>query len=45
MNIKSIRKSKLFHREEMQELRGKDYLKITAIVGIIIIPLIVGLIL
>jgi len=45
MNVKSIRKSKLFHREEMQKLQGKDYLKVTAIVGIIVVPLVVGLIL
>ncbi|MDH5463215.1 MAG: hypothetical protein OEY17_01840 [Nitrosopumilus sp.] len=45
MNVKSIRKSKLFHREEMQKLQGKDYLKVAAIVGIIVVPLIVGLML
>jgi len=37
------RKSKLFHREKMQPIRGKDYLKVAAIVGIISMPLIVGL--
>jgi len=37
------RKSKLFHREKMQPIQGKDYLKVAAIVGIISIPLIVGL--
>jgi hypothetical protein len=29
----------------MQKLSGKDYLKIASIVGIIIVPLIIGLIL
>ena len=44
MSMKSIRESKLFHREEMQKLQGKDYLKVAAIIGIIVVPLIVGLI-
>ena len=39
----NLRKSKLFHREKMQPLHGKDYLKVAAIVGIIVVPLIVGL--
>jgi hypothetical protein len=39
----NLRKSKLFHREKMQPLHGKDYLKVAAIVGVIVIPLIVGL--
>ena len=38
------RKSKLFHREKMQPIHGKDYLKVAVIVGIISIPLIVGLV-
>ena len=29
----------------MQQLQGKDYLKVVAIAGIIVVPLIVGLIL
>lgn len=44
MNINSIRKSKLFHREEMKPLDSKDYLKVLLIAGIIVIPLLVGLI-
>ena len=39
----NIRKSKLFHREKMQPLKAKDYVKVVVIVGIIIIPLIIGL--
>jgi hypothetical protein len=39
----NLRKSKLFHREKMQPIQGKDYLKVAAIVGVISIPLIVGL--
>lgn len=39
----NLRKSKLFHREKMQPLKGKDYLKVVAIVGVIVVPLIVGL--
>lgn len=41
--IMNIRKSKLFHREKMQSLKAKDYVKVVVIVGIIIIPLIIGL--
>ena len=44
MNINSIRKSKLFHREELKPLESKDILKIIVIAGIIVIPLLVGLI-
>ena len=43
MSKNSIRKSKLFRREKMQQLESKDYLKVVAIAGVIIIPLIVGL--
>ncbi|MDH3780177.1 MAG: hypothetical protein OES15_04890 [Nitrosopumilus sp.] len=39
----SPRKSRLFHREKMQPIHGKDYLKVAAIIGVISIPLIVGL--
>ncbi len=39
----NLRKSKLFHREKMQPLHGKDYLKIAVIVGVIIGPIIFGL--
>jgi hypothetical protein len=39
----NLRKNKLFHREKMQPLHGKDYLKVAVIVGIIVVPLIVGL--
>jgi hypothetical protein len=38
------RKSKLFHREKMQSLKQKDYLKVIVIVGIIVVPVIFGLI-
>jgi hypothetical protein len=41
--MNSIRKSKLFRREKMQPLKPKDYLKVVAIVGIITIPILVGL--
>jgi len=41
--IMNPRKNKLFHREKMQPIHGKDYLKVAVIVGIISIPLIVGL--
>ena len=41
----NLRKSKLFHREKMQPLHGKDYLKVAVIVGIIIVPVIFGLVL
>jgi hypothetical protein len=44
MDINSIRKSKLFQREEMQPLESKDILKVIVIAGIIVIPLLVGLI-
>ena len=40
----NLRKSKLFHREKMQPIRGKDYFKVVAIVGVIVIPVIVGLV-
>ena len=39
----NLRKNKLFHREKMQPLHGKDYLKIIAIVGVIVVPVIFGL--
>ena len=39
----NLRKNKLFRREKMQSLKSKDFLKIVAIVGIITIPLLVGL--
>ena len=39
----NLRKSKLFHREKMQPLESKDYLKVAVIVGVIVIPLLVGL--
>jgi hypothetical protein len=38
------RKSKLFRREKMQPIKPKDYPKVIIIVGIIIIPVIFGLI-
>ena len=38
-----IRKSKLFNRKKMQPLKLKDYLKVIVMVGIIVVPLIVGL--
>ena len=41
----NLRKSKLFHREKMQPLKGKDYLKVAVMVGVIVVPLIVGLVL
>jgi len=44
MDINSIRKSKLFQREEMQHLGPKEILKVVVIAGIIVIPLLVGLI-
>ena len=34
----NFRKSKLFQREKMQPIRPKDYPKVAAIVGIIVIP-------
>jgi len=39
----NFRKSKLFQRKEMQPLKPRDYLKVAAIVGIIVIPLVFGL--
>ena len=44
MDINSIRKSKLFQREKMQHLESKDILKVFVIAGIIVIPLLVGLV-
>jgi len=44
MKLNSIRKSKLFHREEMKPLESKDVLKVVVIAGIIVIPLLVGLV-
>jgi len=41
----NLRKSKLFRREKMQPLKRKDYLKVIAMCGVIIIPLLVGLVL
>jgi len=38
-----LRKSKLFQRKKMQPLEGKDYIKVVAIIGIITVPIIVGL--
>lgn len=43
MNIDFLRKSKLFHREEIKPLNSRDYIKIATIIGIIVIPLLVGL--
>lgn len=43
MNMDFLRKSKLFHREEMKPLNARDYVKVAAIIGIIVIPLLVGL--
>ncbi len=40
----NLRKSKLFHREKMQPIHGRDYFKVAAIVGVIVIPVIVGLV-
>ncbi len=45
MDVNSIRKSKLFHREKMQKLKAKDYLKVVIIAGVIIVPLLLGLVL
>jgi hypothetical protein len=39
----NIRKSKLFHREKMQPLKAKDYIKVIIIAGIIGIPIVIGL--
>ena len=44
MDINFVRKSKLFHRENMQQLNARDYLKVIVIVGIIVIPVIFGLV-
>jgi len=44
MNINFVRKSKLFRREKMQQLKARDYLKVVVIAGIIGIPLIFGLV-
>ena len=44
MKLNSIRKNKLFHREEMKPLESKDILKVVVIAGIIVIPLLVGLV-
>ena len=40
----NFRKSKLFQREKMQSLKAKDYLKVVVMAGIIVIPLIFGLV-
>ena len=40
--IDFLDKKKLFHREKMQPLQPKDYLKVVAIIGIIVIPLLFG---
>jgi hypothetical protein len=37
-------KSKLFRREKMQSLKLKDYPKVIVIVGIIVVPVIFGLV-
>lgn len=34
----NLRKSKLFHREKMKPIRPRDYPKVAAICGIIVIP-------
>ena len=34
----NLRKSKLFQRKKMQPIRPRDYPKVAAIVGIIVIP-------
>ena len=39
-----FRKSKLFQREKMQPLQSKDYLKVAIMAGVIVIPLLFGLI-
>ena len=43
-DMNSIRKNKLFHREKMQHLGPKDVLKVVVIAGIIVIPLLIGLV-
>jgi len=40
----NLRKSRLFHREKMQPLEGRDYLKVVVIAGVIVIPLLLGLV-
>ena len=40
----NLRKSKLFHREKMQPIHGKDYFKVAAVIGVIVIPVIVGIV-
>lgn len=44
MKINSLRKNKLFHREEMKPLSRNDSLKIIVMSGIIIVPILVGLV-
>ena len=44
LNMNFLRKSKLFQREKMQPIKGKDFLKVIAIVGIIVVPVVVGLV-
>ncbi|MCV0391859.1 MAG: hypothetical protein K5790_01040 [Nitrosopumilus sp.] len=43
MKIDFLRKSKLFHREEIKPLNARDYVKVAAIIGIIVVPLLMGL--
>ena len=40
----NLRKSRLFHREKMQPLERRDYLKVAVIGGVIVIPLLLGLV-
>lgn len=40
----NFRKSKLFQREKMQSLQPKDYLKVVIMAGVIVIPLVFGLV-
>jgi len=44
MKMNPLRKNKLFHREEMKPLGRNDFLKIIVMSGIIIVPLLVGLV-
>jgi hypothetical protein len=44
MKINSLRKNKLFHREEMKPLSRNDILKVVVMSGIIVIPLLIGLV-
>jgi hypothetical protein len=37
-------KSKLFRREKMQPIKLKDYPKVIVIIGIIVVPVIFGLV-